>query len=332
MKYKFRLVFFHSRPGFFCIDSESIDYPLNEELVIQIVPRDSDNLLNASKYHIECGGFSSYQDAQNCGEKLRTHLRMLNCMLDLGLSIPSIDGKSGTVSEGIKNQIREDGGELLDTIVGLHVYPDDGKHFEHVTSGKMNVYPSEPYYVLKGLKESWNNTFELNESAAEVIEILNISVREVSPKVKYLATYLAMEQVIERKMRSEAAQDLIDQFIQLTNDSELPKPEKGSLAGALGSLKEQSFSSAFTSFSKRITSPETINEMPVTKFVSECIKLRNKIAHNVEIDAMPKIEEYTKHLRSMAMSILWAENNFPNLSVYRPADQIEMEKMEIRVL
>lgn len=332
MKYKFRLVFFHPRPGFFRIDTKSIDYPLNEELVIQIVPRDSDNLLNASKYHIECGGFPSPQDAQNCGGKLRTHLRMLNCMLDLGLLIPSIDGKSGTVSEGIKNKIREGGGELLDTIVGLHVYPDDDKHFEHVVSGKMNVFPSDPYYVLKGLKDSWDNTFELNESASEVIEILNISVRESSPKVKYLATYLAMEQIIERKMRSEAAQDLIDQFVQLTNNSELPVSEKASLAGSLGYLKEQSFSSSFTSFAKRITSPETINEMPITKFVSECIKLRNKIAHNVAVDAMPNIEEFTKHLRNMAMSILWADNNFPNLSVYRPADQIEMEKMEIRVL
>jgi hypothetical protein len=197
MKYKFRLVFFHSRPGFFRIDEKSTEYPLNEELVIQIVPRDSDNLLNASKYHIECGGFLSSQDAQTCGEKLRTHLRMLNCMLDLGLSIPSIDGKSGTVSEGIKNKIREEGGELLDTIVGLHVYPDDDKHFEHVVTGKMNVFPSDPYYVFKGLKDSWDNSFELNESVSEVIEILNISVRESSPKVKYLATYLAVEQIIE---------------------------------------------------------------------------------------------------------------------------------------
>jgi hypothetical protein len=134
MKYKFRLVFFHPRPGFFRIDTRSIDYPLNEKLVIQVVPRDSDNLMHASKYHIESGGFPSPQDALNCGEKLRTHLRMLNCMLDLGLSIPCIDGKNGTVSEGIKNKIRENGGELLDTIVGLHVYPDDDKHFECVVS------------------------------------------------------------------------------------------------------------------------------------------------------------------------------------------------------
>ncbi len=332
MKYKFRLVFFHSRPGFFRIDKESLDYPLSEKLVVQVVPRDSDNLRNASKYHMECSGFYSFQEAQNCGEKLRTHLRMLNCMLDLGLSSPSVDGKSGSVSEGIKNEVRKGGGELLDTIVGLHVYPDDDKHFEHVASGKMNVFPSDPYYVLKGLKDSWDNTFELNENASEVLEILNISVRETSPKVKYLATYLAMEQILERKMRSEGAQELIDKFIQLTNNSELPKEEKESLSGSLGYLKEQSFSSAFSSFSMRITSPKTINQMPVTKFVSECIKLRNKIARNVAIDSMPNIEEYTRLLRNMAMSILWAENDFPNISVYRPADQIEVQKMEIRVL
>jgi hypothetical protein len=331
-KYKFRLVIFHSRPGFFHIEKELIDYSLSEKLIIQLAPRDSNNLINASKYHIECGGFSSKGEAKDCGEKFRTHLRLLNCVLDLGLSIPSVDGTSGSVSEAIKNKVRQDGGELLDTIIGLHVYPDDEKHFEHVVSGKMNVFPSDPYYVLKGIKDTWNNTFELNENTSEVIEILNISVRETSPKVKYLATYLAMEQIIERKMRSKNAQDLIDRFIQLTNNSELPELEKTSLAGSLGYLREQSFSSAFTSFSKRITSPEAIKEMPVTKFVSECIKLRNKIAHNVAVDSMPNIEEYTRKLRNMAMSILWSENNFPDFSVYRPDDQIEMEKMEIRVL
>ena len=113
MKYKFRLVFFHSRPGFFRIDAQSISYQLNDSLVIHIGPRDSENLLNATNYHIDCGGFSSTQEAQNCGDKLRTHLRMLNCMLDIGLSIPYIDGKNGTVSDVIKNKIREDGGELL---------------------------------------------------------------------------------------------------------------------------------------------------------------------------------------------------------------------------
>jgi hypothetical protein len=100
----------------------------------------------------------------------------------------------------------------------------------------------------------------------------------------------------------------------------------------LGYLKEQSFSSAFSSFAKCITDPVSINGMPVTRFVSDCIKLRNKIAHNVAIENISKIEEYAKHLRSMALSLLWSENRFPDLSVYRPADKVEVEKMEIRVI
>lgn len=332
MNYKFRMVFYHSRPGFFRIDAENVQFELGDSIVIQVVPRDSDKLITACNYHIESGNYSSYLEARDIGEKLRTHFRMLNCMLDLGLSIPMFDGSSASVSQNIKEDVRKMGGELLDTIIGLHVFPDDGNHFEQVVSVKMNVFPSDPFYVLKSLKDSWPNNFDLDKNTSDVIEILNISVREISPKVKFLTTYLAMEQIIERKMRSESAQDLIDQFVYLTNNSSLADAEKKSLAGSLGYLKEQSFSSAFVSFAKRISQPETINGIKVTKFVSECISLRNKIAHNVAMESIPELNEYTTHLRNMALSLIWTQNGFPNISIYRPADMSEVEKMEIRVL
>ncbi len=332
MSFKFRLVIFHPIPGFFHIDEKSIDYQIESNLAIRVVPRDADKLREATKYHIESGGFPNIEEARSCGKKIRTHLRLLNCLFHLGLTIPIVDGTSGSVSTEIKDKAREDGGEIIDTIVGLHVFPDDGLHFEHVASGKMNVYPSDPYYVLKSIKDTWSNIFDLDEHATDVIEILNISVRETSPKIKFLATYLAMEQIVKKEMRSAKAQQLIDELIQYTNNSELSNSEKQSLVGTLGHLKEQSFSSAFTAFSKRVASPTEIFNMPVPRFVSKCIKIRNKIAHNVAIDKMPELDNYTNNLRSMAMSILWSEYGFPNISVYRPADQIEMQKFEIRLL
>lgn len=72
--------------------------------------------------------------------------------------------------------------------------------------------------------------------------------------------------------------------------------------------------------------------MPVVKFVSECIKIRNKIAHNVAIDKILELDNFTNNLRNMAMSILWSKNNFPELLAYRPADQVEMQKFEVRFL
>ena len=332
MSYKFRLVFYYSKPGFFRVDEESIEYSLSDSLVVSVFPRDADKLNIASKYHIESGGFPSENEARICGEKLRTHLRLLNCILDLGLSIPSVDGNSSKLSNAIKESARKEGGEILDTITGLYVFPDDGLHFEHVTSGKINVYPGDPLYTLKGLKDSWENEFELDENTQEIIEILNISVRESSPKVKFLATYLAMEQIIKRKMRSERAQELIDEFINLTKSSNLTGSEKNSLSGSLGYLKEQAFSSVFTAFAKTTVNPKEINNMSVKKFVSECISLRNKVAHNISVKKLPKLEEFTKHLRIMALSVLWTKNKFPNVSIERPGDRLEMEKMESRLL
>jgi hypothetical protein len=297
-----------------------------------VIPRDANKLCDATKYHIESGGFSKIEEARVCGEKIRTHLRLLNCHLHLGLTIPVLDGTIGSVSTTIKDKAIEEGGKIIDTIVGLHVFPDDGLHFEHVQSGKMNIYPSDPFYVLKSIKETWGNIYNLDEHATDVIELLNISVRETSLKIKFLTTYLAMEQIVKKDMRSAKAQQLIDEFIQFTKESEISDLEKSSLVGALGHLKEQSFSSAFTAFSRRISSPTEIFNMPVPKFVSECIKIRNKIAHNVAIEKIPDLGNYTSNLRNMAMSILWSEYNFPELSVYRPADQIEIEKFEIRIL
>lgn len=332
MTYRFRVVFFHSRPGFFRLDEEVIEFQIESNLVVTVVPRDANKLIDATKYHIESRGFSNIEKAKECGEKIRTHLRLLNCLLHLGLTIPISDGEIEQVSAAIKEKALELGGKIIDTIVGLHVFPDDGLHFEYVQSGKMNVYPSDPLYVLQSIKESWGDIYKLDEHASFVIELLNISVRESSPKIKFLATYMAMEQIIKKGMRSAEAQQLIDQLVQFTKESKISDQEKTSLIGALGHLKEQSFSSAFSAFSKRITSPTVIFNMSVPKFVSGCIEIRNKIAHNVSVENIPELENYTANLRSFAMSILWSDYNFPKLSVYRPPDQIEIEKFEIRIL
>lgn len=331
MKYKFRLVFHHLRQGFFRIEKSSEIFDLSSNLHIEVFPRDADLLINASKYHIDSSSFNCEREAKKTGEKLRTHFRMLNCILNLGLSIPINDGTGGSISEEIKQKIKSEGGTLLDTIIGLHVYPDED-HFEHVMSGKMNVFPSEPLYVFDALKETWSSTFVLDEKATEVFDILNISVSETSAKVRFLTTYLAMEQVIEKNMRSNDACKLIDQFISITKKSDISKPEKDSLVGTLGFLKEQSFSSAFSSFSKLITSPKEIYNRPVETFVSECIFIRNKIAHNALIDSSTNLEKYSEHLREMILAILWSKYDFPEISLYRPADTISMEKMEIRMM
>jgi hypothetical protein len=67
MKYRFRLVFYHQKPGFFHLDDKFIKFPINEEIEIGIYPRDTENLINATKYHAECGGFATESLANAAG-------------------------------------------------------------------------------------------------------------------------------------------------------------------------------------------------------------------------------------------------------------------------
>lgn len=332
MKYRFRLTFHHHKPGFFRINESSITYLLEDTVEIHIFPRDSEKLIDASKFHADCGGFKTKTIARQTGEKFRQSLRLINCMFGLGLTVPQVDGSSGFIHNSIKEKAKEAGGTILDTIVGLAVYPDDGTHLESVSSGSLNVYPSDPLYVLNAVKDIWPNNFEYDECAIEAIEILNIAVNEVSPKTKFLTTYLALERLIVRKQRSEGAQLLIDNFIQQTKDSALSKKEVASLVGSLGHLKEQSFSSALTEFARSIKNPKEINGKTIKKFISECISIRNKIAHNAKLNKMINLEETSKTLRELALSIIWTQNSFPQVSVYRPADKIDIGEMTFKLM
>lgn len=332
MKYRFRLTFHHYKPGFFRIEDKFINFHINEDVEIGIYPRDSDTLINATKYHAECGNFDTEITARNVGEKLRESLKILNCVLNLGLLVPSTDGYSATVSYDIKSKCREQGRELFNTFIGLHVFPDDSKHFEFVMAGKGNLYPSDPLYVLNAIKKIWPNDFKFDERSKTAFEILNLSVQETSPKIRFLTTYLAIEQLIETKPRCEKAQQIIKGLINQVNQSDLKDDDKKSLFGSLVHLKEQSFSSAFSTFAKNVSAPTEINGKTVSKFVSECISLRNKIAHNVSSVPTEDLESHTKPLREMALGIIWSINHLPDISVFRPGDTVSLEKMEIRVM
>ncbi len=141
-----------------------------------------------------------------------------------------------------------------------------------------------------------------------------------------------MEQIISKDKRSEDARKLIGELIEKVKTSDLKDSEKDSLKGALSSLTEQSFSSAFKALSYKVKSPKAINGESVPEFVSKCIEIRNKIAHNAIIDKNVKLEKYTTNLRRMILGLIWSRNNLPNISLQRPADKVSIEKMEIKLM
>lgn len=84
-------------------------------------------------------------------------MRLLNAVLGLGLNVPVGDKVSARVSEEIKNKLKsEQGATVVDSVWGASVFPDDGHHFEYVIRGNFVVSPSNPEYLLEGIKKLWN--------------------------------------------------------------------------------------------------------------------------------------------------------------------------------
>jgi len=332
MAYRFRLTFHHHSTGLFRFEENSLPLVMDDGTELTLVARDAKELQNATKFHFDSAGYPNEQKAREAGERLRSRLKIINCTLGLGMTIPTVDRSSGFISEEIKEKAQKSGGVILDTIVGLMVYPDDGTHFEFFSTGKIKAYPSDPLYILKALQEIWDVDIKYDDQAGDALEILSLASREISPKTKFLTTYLAMERLIETKPRTDSAQLLIDNFIEQVKKSLLKKEEIDSLVGSLGHLKEQSFSSAFSGFAKRISNPKEINGMPIQKFVSACISARNRIAHNTtEVETLD-FNNLTKGLREMVLGIIWTRNKIPSISIQVPADKVDLEKFEIKLM
>lgn len=339
--FRFRLRIASKQGGKFAFEQPEVTTALSESLTLEFAARNAESLDKATNYHIDAGGFESEQAARKAAEALRVRLRLLNAILNLGLNIPTDDKISGYLSDVIKDGVKtEHGATAIDSIWGINVYPDDGLHFEYVFGGNIEVRPSDPSYIFEGLKTLWKLDISLDIVSETALHILWLASQETSDKAAFLASYLALEQLIDRKPRSDAARAQIRRFQQelkelsATNPEAIAGPELQSLNGALAALSEESFSSALARFGRSITAPTLIKGVTPQKFFSACIDARNKIAHQAEPSTEIALGELAAGLREVVLGIIWNRNKLPPFSMTTPPSALSIPAagMQIRVM
>lgn len=339
--FRFRFRIASKQGGKFAFSQPEVSAVLTDSLTLEFVARNSESLDKATNYHIDAGGFESEQAARMAAEALRVRLRLLNAMLNLGLNIPTEDRISGQVSEEIKKKVKtEQGATVINSIWGINVYPDDGLHFECVFGGNIEVRPSDPSYIFEGLKNLWVLDISLDAVSETALHILGLATQETSDKAAFLASYLALEQLIDRNPRSEAARTQIRRFqkelseLSASNPNAIAGTELQSLVGTLAALNEESFSSALTRFGKSITAPALIKGVKPQRFLSACIDARNKIAHKAEPSTQIALGELAAGLREVVLGIIWNRNKLPPFSMNTPPSAVSIPSggMQIRVM
>ncbi len=160
---------------------------MSERVTFEVLPRNAETLDRATNFHIDGVGFLSADEARAASEALRIRLRLLNAILGLGLNIPVGDKISGQVSQEIKNKVSlEQGATVVDSVWGAAIFPDDGLHFEYVLTGNIDVRPSDPTYILEGLKMLWSLDVNLDQQSEDALHILCLATQEcIRPVTPY---------------------------------------------------------------------------------------------------------------------------------------------------
>ncbi|PKO40006.1 MAG: hypothetical protein CVU33_03170 [Betaproteobacteria bacterium HGW-Betaproteobacteria-6] len=339
--FRFRLQFAARQPHKLPFPELEVQVKVSEGLTFEIAARNAESLDGATSFHIDATGFESAEKATLVADALRVRLRLLNAVLGLGLNIPVGDKVSAQVSEEIKNKLKsEQGATVVDSVWGASVFPDDGHHFEYVISGNVVVRPSSPEFLLEGIKILWNLDISLDKPSEDALQILCLATQETSDKAAFLTSYLALEELIERRPRSDIAREVLQHFVKelngLADDTSHPlQPEEASsLVGTFRALSEESFSSALVRLGKQISQPTEICGMPIPKFLSACIDARNKIAHHAEPETKVPLVELSKSLREFVLMLIWTRNKLPNFTLNTPPSAVNIPQggLSIRVM
>ena len=339
-KFRFRLVFKSRDPGVFAYDSETATAALVSGPELTVVARDAEHLVHARTAHLEAGGFPSEESARAAGERLRLRLRILSAMLGLGLHVPIEDQQGSATGEELKAALLRDHNSVaMDSVFGLNIFPDDGRHFEYVASGGFAAVASEPDYIFRALESLWSVEVSLDPESEDALRILGLAAIEPSPKTAFLATFLALEPLVPRRPRSRQAVELIRRFqSQLEKASHrkrapLGSKEMASLKGAIAALREESFNSALSRLATQPGFPVEIQGQTTKKLFSESISARNKIAHRAKVPDEAVLNQLSLGLARVALLLIWSRTKLPNITVNVPPTTIRFgkEKPTIRV-
>lgn len=339
--YRFRLRLAAPLPGKLPFSKPEVQIVVSDSLTLEVAARNAETLSADTNFQIDGTGFTSAEAATLAAEALRVRLRLLNAILGLGLNIPVGDKITADMCEETKSKLKsEKGVTVVDSVWGVSVFPDDGLHAEFVVSGNIVVSPSDPGYLVEGIKKLWALEISLDKQSEDALQILCLATQETSDKAAFLTSYLALEELVDRRPRSEAAKEVLQTFqkklSELGADSAHPlRPEEASsLVGVLASLNEESFSSALRRLGRQIARPAEMCGFAIPEFLSACIDARNNIAHHAEPETAIPLGDLSKALREFVLMLVWTRNKLPSFTLNTPPSAVSIPQggLTIRVM
>lgn len=170
------------------------------------------------------------------------------------------------------------GRTVLNDIHGLMVYEDNDNPM-FMNSGSFSwIQGVTPDALVRTLAKAQERELEFAQLEKVSYDLFSAALSESNPDARFMMLMMAYETLLADTDRPEAVQNLVAQFVQMTEAAGLGDGDKRSLLGSLDRLRYESIGQSGRKLASTL-GDRLYGERTGSRFFTECYTVRSDLAH-----------------------------------------------------
>ena len=254
---------------------------------------------------IKCSGFKSESDAREAGERCQNALQLTFTRLYIGVDFGGRGPKCAFTKHGLNWLEREKDQKVAQDLHGLMIYESDPSLL--LVRGKVSLLRLVPVDKFTAVfAKAAECTEKLSEQGHVSLGLFHTSFFQKSLDSRFLLLMMAIEALLDLKMRPPESVEHVDNLIKATkNNLEITKTERKSLLGCLHWLRSESIRQAGKRVVKQRLKNREYHHKSGGAFFLDCYDLRSRLVHGEPpLPAWDEINSVTGDLERMVSDLL----------------------------
>ena len=258
------------------LSSGAGDDVIVRSIVLDEALEDADQLLLLGR------GYESEEAAQEGGERWRGYLERALARVQMGADFGDRVSPSYMAPEFLETLAEQRGVErVLTDEFGVMVFEEEPwPEFARMSVAGVVRHPVPR--LVRAIEKACEISASLSDRDKIAFDLYSASMFVSSlPDARFLTLMMALETLIEQSERSSAAVAHVEQLIQQTQGTELPRDEISSLLGSLRLLRYESISQAGRRLVRTLgdRTYDRLSQQSPEKFFNDCYDLRSRLVH-----------------------------------------------------
>jgi hypothetical protein len=304
MTYRSRIKF-RCPPGRF-LDLDGSEHPVSGTPYVLRSGEDAGTPVSRSRHlTLSAGGFEQEEQAELDGRVVKDALLWASTRIRIGLDVGA-DRRQGSIAQAEKDRhYRAHGCRLQEDVHGLVVVSEaEPVQFSSISMQVATSVNADRFSAA--IAYAYNSKLRFNAKAQLAAEIYNSGFSEATVRSRFLTYVMAMEVLADPGPLGEALQELVSQFISITeDDNRLSEEDRRSLAQRLRHLKRESIRGSCRRLARELLPTQMYEERIAEDLARQAYDLRSKLVHEGEANlGMIEMSRFTGSVEQLVSDLI----------------------------